>query len=57
MYSVIILCENAAVERTVLPEVVKQNDVSQNTRKKGRISIKDLKILGKNDAFQLKWMR
>ncbi len=67
VYSIIILCKNAAVKRTVLPEVVKQNDVShyfwkklskldvsQNTRKKRHISIKDLKILGKTDASQLK---
>ncbi len=53
VYSIIILCENAAIKRTVLPKVVKQNYVShyfwkklsklglsQNTRKKWRISIK-----------------
>ncbi len=53
VYSIIILCKNAAAKRTVLPKVVKQNDVShyfwkklskldvsQNTRKKWRISIK-----------------
>ncbi len=59
--------ENATVKGTVLPKVVKQNDVShyfwkklskldvsKNTRKKWRMSIKDLKILGKNDTSQLK---
>ncbi len=64
VYSIIILHENATVRRTVLPKVVKQNavshyfrkklsklDVSQNTRKKWRISSKDLKILGKMTHF------
>ncbi len=53
VYSVIILRKNVAVKRTALPKVIKQNDVShyfwkklskldvsQNTRKKWRISIK-----------------
>ncbi len=52
VYSIIVLRENATIKRTVLPKVVKQNDVShyfwkklskldvsQNTRKKQRISI------------------
>ncbi len=34
VYSIIVLHKTAAVKRTVLPEVVKQNDVSHYFRKK-----------------------
>ncbi len=55
MYSIIILRENAAVKQTVLPSGKTKLHISLFLEKTKQI--RHLKILGKNDASQLKLMR